>query len=406
MFRIADRYILRQVLAPLATALAIGLLMLLADRLVRLLDTTLGKKNSFAVVFELLAYLVPHYLGLAVPAALFLGLLFGFSRMSKASEVDAFLASGIGLHRLAQPVAVLSLVFMAASIAIIGWLQPHTRYLYRSVVFNVKNVDVFYLAEEGVFMQAGTRTFIIDDLNRKENRFKRIFLFDDRSTESGAETVTAARGELIDAGEGRTPILRLETGHRMEIKPWPDPTSSEPPPTAIVGEFTTADTPLGRVSDKVFRPRGNDERELTLPELVAQQDTPPAGATREKMRSELHKRLVSILTIPVLPFLAVPFALGRRRSQRAYRFGAALLILIAYYEVIEQGAIAVRSGASPWLTLWLPFAAIVAFAAWRFWNACFVLGPDRLEPYFEKLARAGKAVKRAIARHEHVEERA
>ena len=48
---------------PLAGAMAIGLLVLLAERMVRLLDTILGKKNSFAVVFELLAYLVPHYLG-------------------------------------------------------------------------------------------------------------------------------------------------------------------------------------------------------------------------------------------------------------------------------------------------------------------------------------------------------
>ena len=63
MLTIIDRYVLRQVAKPLATAMAIGLLMLLAERLVRLLDTTLGKKNSFGVVFELLAYLVPHYLG-------------------------------------------------------------------------------------------------------------------------------------------------------------------------------------------------------------------------------------------------------------------------------------------------------------------------------------------------------
>ena len=79
MIRIVDIYILRQVIKPLAGAMAIGLLVLLAERMVRLLDTILGKKNSFAVVFELLAYLVPHYLGLAVPAALFLGLLFGGS---------------------------------------------------------------------------------------------------------------------------------------------------------------------------------------------------------------------------------------------------------------------------------------------------------------------------------------
>ena len=212
MFRIADRYVLRQVLAPLATALAIGLTMLLAERMVRLLDTTLGKKNSFAVVFEMLAYLAPHYLGLAIPASLFLGLLFGFSRMSKGSEIDAFLSSGIGLHRLAQPVAILSLAFMAASIVTVGWLQPHTRYLYRSVLFNVKNVDVFYLAEEGVFMQAGNRTFILDRLDRKENRFDKIFLFDDNGGDS-TETVTAIRGALIDGNNTRTPVLHLETGH-------------------------------------------------------------------------------------------------------------------------------------------------------------------------------------------------
>jgi lipopolysaccharide export system permease protein len=405
LFRIADRYVLRQVITPLATALSIGLLMLLADRMVRLLDTTLGKKNSFAVVFEMLAYLAPHYLGLAIPAALFLGLLFGFSRMSGSSEIDAFLASGIGLHRLAQPVAILSLLFMVTSIVMVGWLQPHTRYLYRSVVFDVKNVDVFYLAEEGVFMQAGTRTFIIDELSRKDNRFNRIFLFDDRGSEGGGETVTAERGVLIDGTDQRSPVLRLETGHRIDIKPWPDPASSDAPPTAVVGDFTTAETPLGRVSDQAFRPRGDDERELTLPELYAKQNDPPKGATLNQMRAELHKRLINILTIPMLPFLAVPFALGRRRSQRAYRFGLALIILVVFYEVIEQGAIASRSsGVSPWLTMWLPFAAIVIFAAWRFWNACFVLGPDRLEPYFERLARAGTALRHAIARREHIEE--
>jgi lipopolysaccharide export system permease protein len=404
VFRIADRYILRQVLTPLATALTIGLIMLLAERMVHLLDTTLGKKNSFAMVFEMLAYLLPHYLGLAIPAALFLGLLFGFSRMSKASEVDAFLASGIGLHRLAQPVAMLALFFMAASILMVGWLQPHTRYLYRSVIFDVRNVDVFYLAQEGVFMQAGTRTFIIDRLDRKDNRFDRIFVFDDRGSE-GAETVTAARGQLIDGGNTRTPVLRLETGHRMEVKPWPDPGARVAAPAAVVGDFASAETPLGKISDKVFRPRGLDERELTLPELIARQDDPPAHATHDQMRAELHKRLINILTIPMLPFLAVPFALGRRRSQRAYRFGAALIILVAFYEVIEQGAVATRSsGVSPWLTMWLPFAAIAVFAAWRFWTACFVLGPDRLDPYFERLARAGSAVKHAIERREHIEE--
>src|SRR3990170_5847246 len=119
---IVDRYIVRQVLKPLLTAVSIGLLMLLAERMVRLLDVTLGKKNSFSVVFELLAYLVPHYLGLALPAAMFLGLLFGFNRLSKDSEIDAFLAAGIGLHRLVRPVVGLAVVLALVSLGIFGWL--------------------------------------------------------------------------------------------------------------------------------------------------------------------------------------------------------------------------------------------------------------------------------------------
>ena len=166
MLKLVDRHVLRQVSLPLAAALVIGLLMLLADRMVRLLDTTLGKKNSFTVVFEMLAYLVPHYLGTALPAALFLGLLLGFGRMSANSETDAFMASGVGLNRLARPVILLGVLMCLLSVVIMGWVQPHARYAYRSVVFDVQNVEVFYLAEEGVFMQAGDRTFILDKLDR------------------------------------------------------------------------------------------------------------------------------------------------------------------------------------------------------------------------------------------------
>jgi len=386
VFRIIDRYILRQLAKPLATSITIGLLLLLAERMVSLLDTTLGKKNSFGVVFEMLTYLVPHYLGVALPAALFLGLLFSFSKLSRDSEIDAFLASGIGLHRIAQPVAILSLILAAFSVLIVGWLQPHSRYAYRAVVFDVKNVDVFYLAEEGIFMQAGTRTFILDKLNRSAGSFERIFLFENRGA-GGIETVTASSGRLVENPNTPAPVLRLENGHRLQLDRMPTLAPDQPPPQSTVSNFEVADTPLGQVSDKTFRPRGDDERELTLPELIAQQDNPPRGATRNQMRAELHKRIIAILTMPMLPFLAVPFALGRRRNQRSYRFGVALILLVAMNEIIEQGTVATRAnGASPYLTMWLPFLAITAFAAWRFWSVCFTLRADRFENLIDRFA--------------------
>ena len=378
MLTIIDRYILRQVAKPLATAMAIGLLMLLAERLVRLLDTTLGKKNSFGVVFELLAYLVPHYLGTAIPAALFLGLLFGFNKLSKDSEIDAIMATGTGLHRLTRPVILLSVALGALSLFIVGWLQPQTRYAYRSVLFDVKNVEVFYLAEEGVFMQAGTRTFILDKLNRSSNTFDHIFLFDYRGP-AGSETLTASSGVLITVEDQHRPILRLNNGHRLKLERWPTLDGAGEIPQAGIAEFASSDTPLGKVSDSIFRPRGEDERELTLPELYAQLYTPPKGSTRNSMLAELHKRIVNVVTFIMLPLLAVPFAIGRQRSQRGYRFGIALVLVVAFHEIIEQGAVTTKvSGLTPWLSMWLAFGLITVFAIWRFYATCFTLRPDRI----------------------------
>ncbi|WP_342641225.1 LptF/LptG family permease [Rhodoligotrophos ferricapiens] len=382
---IGSRYILRQISTPLIGAMAIGLLVLLAERLVRLLDFTLGKKNSFAIVFEMLAYLVPHYLGLAVPAALFLGLLFGFNKLSRNSELDAFLAAGIGLHQLVRPVLVLAGILMLASLVIFGWAQPHARYAYRAILFSVKNVDVFYLAEEGVFMQAGPRTFILDELERGTRKFQHIFLFDERGPR-GSETITARSGQLVEVPGEIRPVLRLEDGHRLRVEGWPGVDPANPTPKQVVGNFAIGETPLGSTADRLFRTRGEDERELTLPELINPATPVPADSTPAKMRAELHKRLVNILSLPILTFLAVPFALGRRRGMRAYRFGVALIILIAYHEIIEQGSVIVQIGsASPYIALWLPFLALTAFAGYRYYQVCFTVPSEWLEPVLDRL---------------------
>lgn len=382
MLNIIDRHVLRQVSLPLVVALVIGLLMLLADRMVSLLDTTLGKKNSFAVVFEMLAYLVPHYLGTAIPAALFLGLLLGFGKMSANSETDAFMASGISLNRLARPVILLGLAMSVLSLAIGGWLQPYARYAFRSVIFEVRNIDVFYLAEEGVFMQAGDRTFIIDKLDRSTNAFERAFIFRDKGYE-GSETVTAARGSLVETTEDNRPVLHLERGHRLTLGHPPAPGAST---ASEMTDFAFADTPLGRIGKDIFRPRGDDEREMTIPELYANLDTPPKGATAEQMTAELSGRLVVAASILILPFLAIPFAVGPRRNPRALRTVTALALIVIYHEIIQQGVnIAGKGTLSHWLALWLPFCLLSIFAFWRYAAACFTVSGDTFGSALDRL---------------------
>ncbi|MCA0432756.1 MAG: LptF/LptG family permease [Proteobacteria bacterium] len=379
MLTILDRYVLRQVSVPLAAGLIIGLLLLLADRMVRLLDTTLGKKSSFLSAFELMAYLVPHYLGTAVPGALFLGLLLGFNKLSKNNELDAMLASGVGLHRLARPVVMLAVLFSLFSLAMFGWLQPYTRYAYRSVLYDIVSIDAFFLAEEGVFMQAGSRTFILDKLDRDTNKFERIFLFDYKGP-SGSETMTAERGELIPVPGQTRPVLRLENGTQLTLDRWPTLAPAATPVMPQVGTFESSETPLGKVSKDLFRPRGNDEREMTIVEIYQQMDTPPSGATTNSLRSEFHRRLVNIVAMLLLPFLALPFAVGRARSPRAYRIVIAVVLIVAFNEIIGQGALLTkRGGFSPYLSMWLPTFLLATFSFWRFYKTCFSIESDGMD---------------------------
>ena len=383
--RIFERYVLRQVTAPLLTAMLVGLLILVAERLVIVLAETMGKKNSFSIVFELISYWLPHYAGLAGPVALYFGLLVGFSRLSRSSELDAFLASGVGLHQLVRPLIILAAVMCTFSLLMFGWLQPFALYAYRALINTVENVDVFYLAEEGVFMQAGKRTFMLDKLKRGDAAFERIFLFENRS-DKGAETITAARGTLVQLPETGRPVLRLENGNRLEIAQMPETTGNSPLPPPTVGAFSTADTPLGSDDPVTFRPRGQSNRELTLTELAAKLANDPNGFKINEARGEFHKRVVIAATIMVLPFLALPFAIGSRRNPRAWRFVIAAVLLGVFYETIEQGAVATAvAGVSPWITLWIPFAGLATFAFWRFWNASFRLKRDPLEPLVQSL---------------------
>lgn len=392
MFKIVDRYVLKQIATPLVSAITIAMLMLLAERMVRLLDSTLGKRNSLVTVFEMLGYLVPHYLGVALPASLFLGLLFGFSKMSKNAEIDAFMASGVGLHRLVRPVAWLSLLFLLFSLFVFGWAQPFTRYLYRSLVFQVQNVQIFYLAEEGVFMQAAGRTFILDKLDRSTNAFHRVFIYSE-DAKKGTETITAAKGSLVEVEGEPRPVLHLLDGRRLTFADPPQPGKPAVAPPSVT-DFAVADTPLGKVAPSTFRPRGGDERELTLPELFTALPNPTGSATRNSIISEINKRLIQILTLPILPYLAVPFTVGHRRSQRSYRFGAALVLIIAYHEVVEQGSLAVKtSGVSAFLAVWVPWLLLLVFTTWRFYKTAFTTRPDLMENAIERISDAMTALR-------------
>ena len=193
-------------------------------------------------------------------------------------------------------------------------------------------------------------------------------------------------------------MLRLDTGHRLEIKTPAKPAAASPVAPPVVGDYDTADIALGEIKDVAFRERGRNERELTLSELYGELGKPDQKPQwKRAVESQLHVRLALVALVLILPFLALPYAIGQRRGNRAYRFAVALVLLVAFHEVLQQGALISRlSGTSVWLTIWLPFALFSAFAIWRYYVTCYTLPRPWLDPFLEDIADHIKSVWRRL----------
>ena len=68
--RLIDAYILRRVLMPLLGAIGIAMAALLMQRLIMLLDLFANRGSPLSIIMKMLGNLVPHYLAIAIPAAM------------------------------------------------------------------------------------------------------------------------------------------------------------------------------------------------------------------------------------------------------------------------------------------------------------------------------------------------
>ncbi len=373
-----DRYIGSQILRPLAIALLVALGVFFISRLMHLMDLILGTQGPLKVMFQIIGYLVPQYLSLALPMSLLLGVMIAFNKMSRDGETDALQTAGMGLGRQVRSALLIGAVVSVITGLMHGYLRPYGRYAYEAVVYAVTNAAINASVRAGVFTQIEDSTFFVQGIGADGVSVKRVFLF--QEDDDGGTTAIAARdGGLIRPDPLAPPVLRLFDGVRLTIgapaAPATTENTQESAPQAApedaqgprVLRFQELRTVLGQEQAMMFRPRGIDEREMTINELWRQRDTPPPDVRTSDIIAELNGRIVRTLSVPILPLLAVLLALGRKRTERFAGFIIGLTILIVYEQILDFGKNATESGhVSAVVGLWLPWAVFVGLVLIRF----------------------------------------
>lgn len=348
-----DRYLLRLAFWPMVGATGVTLIALLLERTLRLLDMLSASSDRFGFVAQLAVNLVPHYVGLTLPAAFFLALVVVVNRMNQSSEVDALLAAGVSLTRLAAPYICLAAALTAVSLLVFGFLQPYSRYAYRAVLHTAQNAGWNGLVPaETILIPSKDLTVTTDEADAAGQRMERIFIR--RITEKGREEITTAgMAEIRRTADNQNVRLELRNGQQLRF-------NAQGRPEMLRFETLTMQLPMTGPA-KLLRARGGDERELTLTELWQQAHSGRSALPEETLKGELYGRLARAFGLMLLPLLAVPLGMAAKRSGRAPGAIVGGVLLLAFHHLIQLGqGLADTGRVSAGLAVGAPFFGFAA----------------------------------------------
>lgn len=353
-----DWYTLRSLFGPLVLCLGVVLLAALLLRLLRLFDIAAATGASTLLVMKMAASLVPHYLGIAVPAAFFAAIFMAVARTGDDNELDAMLATGRSITRMAAPYFLVAVALCGFNVYLFGHLQPMTRYGYQVNVYEARQTGWNGRMEDNRFVTAKQGiTLAADSVGEDGRQLTGVFV--ERREGGGEEIIAAERGRLVPSEDGRRLLLELENG--MIVRDHPNGTVlvSRFVEGQINEDFTAVPPP--------YRARGESVRELTLAELRAPAAALSQSITGAEAGGEFHGRLAWMLLPLLLPLLALPLGMAAKRGRRAPGTVFATLALLLLYEALQFGESLAETGRAPaWLAVWLPVLAFGAFGVWLF----------------------------------------
>jgi len=348
--RLIDRYLLRELAGSFAATLTVLLLVSLSGVLVDLVGRIARGKVPATLLLSQLGLRIVDALPVVLPLALFLGVLLGFSRLYRDSEMAVLGSAGIGPRQLLRPVLALAVPVTLAVALVSLWLSPAALRLSLAMLEAANKSLLVAGLEPGRFLELPGRHSVVyfGEMSDDGSEFGQLFVHSER--DGRVDIVTARAGRLFNESLGDERYLSLDDGFRVE---------------GVLGQddfrmmrFARNDI---RVPDSEAVSGGRDELRLDSASLLS--------GGQPAQYAELHWRLASPLACLVLALLALPLARTPPRAARYGRILVALLAYIAYMNALAMGRIGISAGLLPVETgLWWAHLAVLGIAVWLLWR--------------------------------------
>jgi lipopolysaccharide export system permease protein len=382
-----DRYIARLIFFPMLGTLVLSAMLLVLEKMLRLFDFVATEGGPVSVVWRMLANLIPEYLSLGIPIGLMLGILLAFRRLATSSELDVLKGVGMSFGRLMRMPYVYAIALAALNLAIVGFIQPVARYAYEGLQFELRSGALGASIKVGEFTKLGDRmTLRIEESYNDGRSLRGIFVRGDNK-DGQRVSATAARGQFLATDDPNTIILRLSQGVLIH----------ESPKFSVprVLTFDNHDLPIPLPKIEAFRLRGGADREMTIPELfVAGKDKNQSVQTRLESRANFHFRIVEVMSMFLIPLIAVALAIPPKRSTSSLGVFLSIVLLVTQHKINQYAEdIGARGVIDPLIALWVPYLLFAALAIWMYYTVAHVPGGQPIGALERVAAKAAQKIR-------------
>jgi len=382
-----DRYIARLIFFPMLGSLVLASMLLILEKMVRLFEFVSVEGGPVRIVWQMLANLIPEYLALGIPIGLMLGILLAFRKLATTSELDVLKGVGMSFGRLMRVPFAYAVLLAALNLTVVGFIQPYARYAYEGLQFELRSGALGASIKVGEFTKLGDRmTLRIEESYDDGKSLRGIFVRGDNN-DGQRVSATAARGQFLATDDPNAIILRLSQGVLIH----------ESPKFSVprVLTFDNHDLPIPLPKIEAFRLRGGADREMTIPELfVAGKDQSQSEQTRLESRANFHFRIVEVLSMFLIPLIAIALAIPPKRSTSSLGVFLSIVLLVTQHKINQYAEdMGARGVIDPVIALWVPFLLFAALAIWMYYVVAHVPGGQPIGALERVAAKAAQKIR-------------
>jgi len=341
-------YVLKEVLYLFFIGLMTLTIILLMDKIFKLIELIVTKGTSSTQILKLLFYIAPSFLIFTIPMSVLVATLLSFGRLSSDNEITAFKASGVSLYQLFWPIIYFSVVAYLVTTFLVFYALPWGNRGFINTLYAIAQTKADIDIKERVFNDDFEGLVVyVEKVPIQGRKMEGVLIHDERE-KGQSNTIFSTEGYLFNDPKSQEVILRLVQGeiHRFELKTQ----------TYHRIQFDTYDLKLELA--KTFEAIGRKlrEHEMSIDEIEAKIDKmKKEGKNTASQEVELHRRFAVPFACIVFAIIGVPMGIQPSRSGRSHGFVFSILIFLGYYIALTASEMFAVSGAlPPFLAGWAP----------------------------------------------------